>query len=480
MRTLFAILAILSSANVWANSTPIEPIVVPIIDQATNINIQMGKYEVTVEEFTRFVNATGHTVKEQCHLYNEKHLPVNKQGTWNNPDLIAQPYRPVVCIGTEDAMAYASWLAQASGKPYRLAEFNEWQLAASAGKNSRFAFGEDLNYSEVCDYENVEDAANNAGLKQHHNTRYRYSANCNDGAIYHTVVGMYRPNKLGLHDMMGNVRELLQTCSLVSKEQPRKCQMHVVAGGAWHWLPRPTNVKDSAAFVGSIEGFRLVLDTSKVSPASQQTNNFVEGLVKAQQRANVAHQRLKALPKRPTAVSAGLLKHKQVNLSWSQSPNDDVTYAIYRSYLDPKAALSREMTKVAEGIKTPHYLDQLPGTGSASYQVFANNRIGESQPSVEVFAGEHQVFNAGDRIQAEFYHRYRYTHVIHNEKQQGVLLGSNEGHYPPELTPFVPAWLTYNFDSKRASPATLKMNIRGAKGAIVEFWQGKQIGRAHV
>jgi hypothetical protein len=475
MKKIFVTLAIMHSANLSASSTPIEPVLVPIVDSVQSINIQMGKYEVTVEEFSRFVNATGYEVEGQCHLYNQNHTPEKKHGTWNNPELTNEPYLPVVCLGADDAMAYAKWLTETTGKRYRLPKFDEWLFAATAGKTSRFSYGEDLHVSEVCNYENIEDAANNAGLKLHHNTRYRSSANCNDGAIYHTVVGMYRPNYFGLHDMMGNVREILQTCDLVSKKDPSYCQHHVVAGGGWHWMPRPANVKDSISFKGSIEGFRLVLDSSKAKPMSKQTQHFVEDLAIAQQRASIEHQRLKSLPNKPKGVSASLANKKEVFLRWLPSKADNVTYDIYRSYLDPKGVLSREMTKIAAGIERINYVDQLPGKGVASYQVFANNSIGESQPSMEVFVGKHQIFKVDDRIQAEFYNQYRNTHIIANEKAQSVLFSSNEGHYPPELTPFSPAWLSYDFDSDSSSTVTLEMNIRGGKGAIIEFWQGKHL-----
>ncbi len=62
MKKFLTTLALLSTANSWASSTPIEPVLIPITDQAKGINIQMGKYEVTIEEFTRFANATGHQV----------------------------------------------------------------------------------------------------------------------------------------------------------------------------------------------------------------------------------------------------------------------------------------------------------------------------------------------------------------------------------------------------------------------------------
>jgi len=475
MKKFLTTLALLSTANGWASTTPIEPVLIPITDQAKGINIQMGKYEVTIEEFTRFANATGHQVKEKCHLYNEKHTPAKKHGTWNNPDLTKSPYSPVVCIGADDAIAYASWLAESTGKAYRLAEYNEWEFAASGGKTSRFAFGDDLSLTEICDYENVDDFAHNAGLKKHHGYRHGFGVNCNDGSTYQSVVGMYRQNGFGLHDMLGNIREITKTCGITSKENPEECQHYVIAGGAWHWIPNPEHMKNNMRFIGSIEGFRVVLGSSEVNQVSKQTEQFIEGLAKAQKKSSIAHKRLKSLPSRVENVRASFVDGQQVNLSWSPSAGDKVTYTIYRSYLDISGQLSREMTIAAEGIETNNYLDKLPGSGPVSYEVFANNSIGESQPSKEVFVGDNPVFKVGSRIQAEHYSYHRKGVIFNDDNLQSVFVASSDGYYPPDIVPYNPASLTYKFDSSRSGNAILNMNIRGEKGALIEFWQGKNL-----
>jgi len=475
MKKTLTTLAILSTSYTWANTSPIEPVLVPIVNKIQNINIQMGKYEVTVEEFTRFANATGYQVKEACHLYNKNHTPAKTHGTWNNPELTENPYTPVVCIGAKDAMAYANWLATSTGKPYRLPEFNEWEFAASGGKVSRFDFGDDLNHSEICNYENVDDFAHNAGLKQHHGYRHNYGVNCNDGAIYHTVVGMYRPNTFGLHDIMGNVRELTKTCGVFNKNQPEQCLHNIVAGGAWHWIPNPQHLKNNMMFVGSIEGFRLVLDSAQTVPISKPTSAFIKDLKKAQNLVNIDHKKLKSLPKRPEHVKARLLENKKVKLSWLSTPNNKTTYDIYRSYLDYDGKHSRKMTKIATGIQGSQYLDELPDKNPASYQIFANNTIGESQPSKNISIGQHHTFEIGERIQAEFYHHHRKATILEKDKLQSVLLSPNDGYYPPDIIPNIPAWVTYPFNSSVSGKATLTMNMRGTKGAIIEFWQGKNL-----
>ncbi|WDE03608.1 SUMF1/EgtB/PvdO family nonheme iron enzyme [Thalassomonas viridans] len=475
---LFAPVLLLASTAASANSTPIEPVLVPLKNPAEKLDIHMGKYEITVAEFTRFINATGYQVPEKCMLFSSTKWPSpDKPGKWDDAELISEPYRPVVCVGTQGAMAYADWLAKSTGKPYRLAEHNEWLYAASEGKNSRFAFGEDFRQTQICDYENVEDYANVAGLKAHHDVRYDTSANCNDGAIYHTVVGMYRPNKFGLHDMMGNVKELLQTCLKSDEKDPSKCVKYAVAGEAWHWQARGVNNPDWIAhdFYGSIEGFRLVLDTAEPVKQSQGTVAFVKALTKAQQKTWKKHQELKSLPLSPSGLTAKLLKNNKAELNWQPVTGKDISYSVYRSYLDPEGKISRKPQKIAEGVKQAAFTDQLPGRGAASYTVFANSAIGESMVSNEVSVGAHKAFTPGERIQAEQYQAYRHIWVQGKEQEHSVGFSPNERHYANGQKPFLPAWLKFNFNSEYTGPATLKMRMRNQDGAEFEIWQGHHL-----
>jgi formylglycine-generating enzyme required for sulfatase activity len=268
---LLASLFILVSTVANADIKPIEPVLVPISSKTNNIDIYMGKYEVTVAEFTKFVKATGHHIPKNCLHFSSTSWPSpDNLGSWDAPELIKEPHRPVVCVGTKGAMAYAKWVSEATGKTYRLPERHEWIYAASGGKNSRFPFGEDYSQKQICDYENIEDFASIAGIKRDHNWRYKYSASCSDGAVYHTVVGMYRPNNFGLHDMIGNVKELMMTCHKREESDQTNCIQYSVAGESWHWQARDRDTADWVAhdFQGSMEGFRLVLDSNELQITS--------------------------------------------------------------------------------------------------------------------------------------------------------------------------------------------------------------------
>ena len=477
MNKKYCLLAIAISASSCISAQPIEPILVSLSNAEKNIDIQMGKYEVTVAEFSEFAKETGFKATQECHLYNAHSLPAKPSGGWDDKDLISNPYRPAVCTGTDGALAYASWLAKKTNKPYRLPTFEEWKFAASAGKPSRFAFGEDFNLSEICEYENVEDFANAAGLKQHHNDRHSYTANCNDGAIYHTVVGMYRSNPFGLHDMMGNVRELLNDCVEYDANKPEQCKAHVVAGAGWHWVPRPVNVVGTMAtgFYGSIEGFRLVLDSNKAIKPSADTKTFARNLEEAQQQQRKRHQQLKSIPKAPQNLTAKILDKNKVELSWQAEKGEGILYSLYRSYLDLDNKVSRKWSKIAENISHTKFVDNLPGAGSASYQIFANSAVGESMASKTLYVGQAPKYSLSQRIQAEHFVQQRFTYIRDRETEQSVGAQPNTGHYPPERSPVLPAWVKFDFNSNYQGAVKLTARLQGATQAQVEFWQGHHL-----
>ena len=473
MKKKISLLMLLSCTSFYINAQPIEPVLVPISNAEKHIDLQMGKYEVTVKEFTVFAEETGFKTDKACHLYNADSHPSKPSGTWNTEDLISNPYRPVVCMGIKGALAYAKWLAEKTKKPYRLPTFEEWKFAASAGKKSRFAFGEDLQQTEICQYENVEDVANAAGLKLYHGDRHEYTVNCNDGAIFHTVVGMYRANQFGLHDMMGNVREYVADCVTYEDDNPEICKSRAVAGEGWHWVARPVDVLGTMPenFYGSIEGFRLVLDNNSSQPITETTKYFKKSLAKAQQTQRKQHLKIKSLPSAPEHLIAKLSGGNKVKLSWQSNDNVAESYSVYRQYLDPKNKISRKITKVADSVTKREFTDTLPGNGAASYQVFATNSVGESMASNEAFVGKHHSFSLDDKIEAEHYSLQKYAYIRSKESEESVYFDSNRGHYAPGRSPLLPAWVRFEFDSDYNGPAMLTMRLKARKGTQVELWQ---------
>jgi formylglycine-generating enzyme required for sulfatase activity len=161
----------------------------------------VGKFEVTFQEWDACVAAGG------C-----AHRP-DDQG-WG------RGRRPVINVSWYDAKEYAGWLSRKTGKTYRLLSEAEWEYAARAGTTTRYAFGDAIIRSQTQIYSAGKTAE----------------------------VGSFTANKFGLHDMHGNVWELVEDDWHRHYEdappidgsvwQGGDLSMRVLRGGSWQSPPR--------------------------------------------------------------------------------------------------------------------------------------------------------------------------------------------------------------------------------------------------
>lgn len=231
---------------------------------------RMGKYEVTAEEFRRFVQATGYQTPAKCFQFElEKEWLANQP---NHQISAATPFssskfQPAVCVGWAGADAYVKWLAQATGKHYRLPTEAEWEYAHRAGSSHRYFYGNDE--SLACRYANLADRSAAAALKRDFGTVAEHVGvtPCDDKAGYASIVGMYQANAFGLHDTLGNVAEYVQICARPDYRDAAAdgrapaagdCSQRVLRGGAWHFRgPHFSERLLVNDFVGFLEGFRV-------------------------------------------------------------------------------------------------------------------------------------------------------------------------------------------------------------------------------
>ncbi|RZI42828.1 hypothetical protein EGT07_12650 [Herbaspirillum sp. HC18] len=189
----------------------------------------IGKYEVTVEQWNACIDGGG------CPR-------ISSTGA---------PNTPIRDVSWDDAQGYVKWLANASGKPYRLPTEAEWEYAARAGTSTRFWWGDQMRTG----YANCKDCGD------------PWSA---DGPA---PVGSFAPNPFGLHDVNGSVWEWVADCwhthyngapANGSAWDAQGCRERVIRGGSWRdgasYMPSSTRFKYGASVRHSQNGFRVARD----------------------------------------------------------------------------------------------------------------------------------------------------------------------------------------------------------------------------
>lgn len=191
----------------------------------------MGRHEVTFDQYAKFSASTGN--------------PIPADNGWGFGS------RPVTKITWNEAMAFAKWLSEKTGKKYRLPSEAEWEFAARGGATTRYPWGEQL-------------GKNNAAC-QECGTPFDNKMTA--------PVGSFPPNGYGLYDMIGNVYEWsLDTWHDTSyKGAPADGSAWVGShpdrvnrGGSWRQPAEELTITrrcwDQADVMSSEYGFRLVLE----------------------------------------------------------------------------------------------------------------------------------------------------------------------------------------------------------------------------
>ncbi len=229
----------------------------------------MGRFEVTVAQFTRFVRLTGYrttaefaggawSIAETLKQEWEKNL------NWRKSNYNQAPNLPVVVISWDDAQAFCRWLSDATGRVFRLPTEAEWEYACRAGSTTAFQWGDTV--------EGGEGWLNGADEKLRSKHPQWRSFPFNDGSLYGTKVGSYRGNAWGLHDMHGNVWEWCQDWynpeyyAHSPETDPFNGQMdrfHAVRSGSWLCYPgfcrSSVRRKYAPEFTTCDLGFRVVM-----------------------------------------------------------------------------------------------------------------------------------------------------------------------------------------------------------------------------
>lgn len=197
----------------------------------------LGKFELTVDQFTAFADETGYDTGAVCDVWQDGQWSERPGYSWRKPNFAQTGAHPAPCLSWDDAKAYLAWISKKTGKTYRLPSEAEWEYAARAGSAARFHFGEDD--KDYCRHGNGVDATARAEVPG----AAAWSAlPCRDGYAFTAPVGSFLANAFGLHDTHGNVFEWAEDCwNDDYKGAPADgaawlngdCAQRVQRGGAW-------------------------------------------------------------------------------------------------------------------------------------------------------------------------------------------------------------------------------------------------------
>ena len=228
------------------------------VHKTTISDFYIGKYEVTVEQFAKFVDETNYKTdaekKGKSLCFNNEKWGSKKGAYWKcgiNGELLkeSQYNNPVVHISWNDALVYCEWLSQRTNKNYRLPTEAEWEFAARGGNRTKYY---------MCSGSNNSD---NVAWYRH-----------NSGSAIH-IGGKKAPNELGIFDMIGNVSEwcsdwydskYYSSSGNKNPKGPSTGSEKTVRGNGWYSITgrchisfRSSNIPE---FSGSHHGFRVVLE----------------------------------------------------------------------------------------------------------------------------------------------------------------------------------------------------------------------------
>jgi formylglycine-generating enzyme required for sulfatase activity len=304
---------------------------------------------------------------------------------------------PVTQVGWEDAQAFCTWLSKKEGKIYRLPTDSEWSIAIGIGHLENWAAdttpGTVFKDQKEFPWGPIWPPTNGSGNYSDESRKAKapsgkasYLEGYEDLFPTTAPVMSFRPNKLGIHDLDGNVREWVQEWYDDSKKY------RGLRGGSWVASDREgllsssrTRVRPEARY--NDVGFRVVLanDADQLSaaktagpsqaaptPGSSATSKSSGGATLTSQG-----QMTRALTSGAAPPPAPLLSSTGIS---------SAVDAIKQSGTDKKTCLKRflalsEQTKGVYSYKLQneirHYAVDLDRTAelAACNEIFANERM---------------------------------------------------------------------------------------------------------
>jgi formylglycine-generating enzyme required for sulfatase activity len=208
----------------------------------------IGRTEVTVAQFRAFAERTGYRTDAEkqgdstVYDHHSGRLAKREGVSWemDYEGRKAKDDEPVVHVSWNDAQTYVRWLAQGTGKAYRLPTEAEFEYALRGGKTTRYWWG-DGSPGQV-----VENLTGEVDISRSQRQWSTFFKGYKDGHWGPAPVASFAPNPFGLHDIGGNVGEWVMDCWHDTYMRAPVdgsawvnpgCKLRVIRGGYWASSP---------------------------------------------------------------------------------------------------------------------------------------------------------------------------------------------------------------------------------------------------
>lgn len=230
----------------------------------------IGRAEVTVGEFKRFVEATSYKTDAEktggCYGWNGEAFQQSTTYSWKNVGFDQLDNHPAVCISWNDAQEYAQWLNSNSEMSYRLPSETEFEYVLRASNRSVYPWGNEA--KRGCDFANLRDGS--YGQKT---GKAIFLFDCEDGYAFTAPVKSFKQNSFSIFDVSGNAWEWTEDCwhknydaaptngAAWLENDNGDCSRRVLRGGGWDngpdFLRSASRDWDSSNVAFNNTGFRL-------------------------------------------------------------------------------------------------------------------------------------------------------------------------------------------------------------------------------
>lgn len=191
---------------------------------------RLGRFEVTQAEWAKIVPEASSPSR-----YKGEGLPDDKRGRL-----------PVETISWKDARSFIGRMSFFGTHRYRMPTEAEWEYAARAGTRTSRFWGDRI--EEACRYANTGDTS----LKREYGNTFGEISPCDDSFAFTAPVGSFQPNAFGLHDMLGNVGEWVESCEggtgTSGTTGAAECKLRVSRGGSFFSPPENLRAAVRARF----------------------------------------------------------------------------------------------------------------------------------------------------------------------------------------------------------------------------------------